>query len=87
MKKLLILSFLAVAAATASYSQPLPDPHPGRLLLEMQKLETLGSVLYIAAHPDDENTQLLAWLANARHYRTGYLSLTRGRWWPKPAGQ
>ncbi len=38
----------------------------------------LGSVLYIAAHPDDENTRLLAYLANEKMYRTGYLSLTRG---------
>ena len=38
----------------------------------------LGSVLYIAAHPDDENTRLLAWLANDQLYRTGYLSVTRG---------
>lgn len=38
----------------------------------------LGSVLYIAAHPDDENTRLLGYLAQEKHYRTGYLSLTRG---------
>src|SRR5574343_369267 len=44
----------------------------------MQQLNVLGSVLYIAAHPDDENTRLLAYLANEKKYRTGYLSLTRG---------
>jgi LmbE family N-acetylglucosaminyl deacetylase len=38
----------------------------------------LGSVLYIAAHPDDENTRLLSYLASEKLYRTGYLSLTRG---------
>ena len=38
----------------------------------------LGSVLYVAAHPDDENTRLLAFLANGKLYRTGYLSMTRG---------
>ncbi len=38
----------------------------------------MGSVLYIAAHPDDENTRLLAYLSKDRLYRTGYLSLTRG---------
>jgi LmbE family N-acetylglucosaminyl deacetylase len=36
------------------------------------------TVLYVAAHPDDENTRLLAWLANEKKYRTAYLSLTRG---------
>ena len=48
------------------------------ILLRMKKLQVLGSVLYIAAHPDDENTRLLAWLSRDRLYRTGYLSLTRG---------
>ncbi len=38
----------------------------------------MGSVLYIAAHPDDENTLLIAYLSRARNYRTAYLSLTRG---------
>ncbi len=38
----------------------------------------MGSVLYIAAHPDDENTLLIAYLARGRNYRTAYLSLTRG---------
>ena len=38
----------------------------------------LGSVLIIAAHPDDENTAILAYYARGRHMRTGYLSLTRG---------
>ncbi len=48
------------------------------ILQGLQKLRVVGSVLYIAAHPDDENTRLLAYLANERKYRTGYLSLTRG---------
>ncbi len=46
--------------------------------LGLQKLNTLGSVLYFAAHPDDENTRLIAWLAQEKKYRTAYLSLTRG---------
>ena len=49
-----------------------------QILVQMKKLNVLGSVLYIAAHPDDENTRLLAWLSNEKLYRTGYLSLTRG---------
>ncbi|HLJ18039.1 MAG TPA: PIG-L family deacetylase [Bryobacteraceae bacterium] len=44
----------------------------------LDRLNTLGSVLMIAAHPDDENTALLAYLARGRHVRTAYLSLTRG---------
>lgn len=46
--------------------------------LGIQKLSVKGSVLYIAAHPDDENTRLLAYLAKEVKVRTGYLSLTRG---------
>src|SRR2546428_12876854 len=38
----------------------------------------MGSVLYVAAHPDDENTQAITYLARGRGYRTAYLSLTRG---------
>mgnify|MGYP003636242179 FL=1 len=45
---------------------------------KVQKLNFLGTALYIAAHPDDENTRLIAYLANNVKARTGYLSLTRG---------
>lgn len=46
--------------------------------LALKRLNSLGSVLMIAAHPDDENTALLAYFARGRSMRTGYLSLTRG---------
>ena len=45
---------------------------------KVQMLNFLGTALYIAAHPDDENTRLIAYLANTIKARTGYLSLTRG---------
>ncbi|GAB2703794.1 hypothetical protein GCM10011495_22580 [Hymenobacter frigidus] len=48
------------------------------ILLGLKKLNVLGSVLYIAAHPDDENTRLIAYMANERLLETGYLSCTRG---------
>src|SRR5580698_8668349 len=44
----------------------------------LDKLNVLGSVLMIGAHPDDENTAVIAYLARGRKIRTGYLSLTRG---------
>jgi len=50
----------------------------GQLELELHKLNTLGSVLYVAAHPDDENTKLITYLANEAKVHTTYLSLTRG---------
>ena len=46
--------------------------------LGIKKLNIVGSTLYIAAHPDDENTRLLSYLAKEKKLRTGYLSLTRG---------
>ncbi|MCW3108422.1 MAG: family deacetylase [Segetibacter sp.] len=45
---------------------------------QLKRLNVLGSVLYIAAHPDDENNGLLPYFAKEKLYRTGYLSLTRG---------
>lgn len=45
---------------------------------QIEKLNFLGSVLYLAAHPDDENTRLISYLSNDQKARTGYLSLTRG---------
>ncbi|WBL23644.1 PIG-L family deacetylase [Zunongwangia sp. HRR-M8] len=45
---------------------------------KIEKLNFLGSVLYLAAHPDDENTQLISYFSNKKHARTAYLSLTRG---------
>lgn len=51
----------------------------GRLVLhELQALKQTGSVLYVAAHPDDENTELITYLSRGRNFRTAYLSLTRG---------
>src|SRR6266404_308735 len=63
-----------------------PAPAPGqrdlagetKLRLMLDQINNLGSVMMIAAHPDDENTALLAYLARGRHVRTAYLSLTRG---------
>ncbi len=45
---------------------------------ELQKFNFLGSALYVAAHPDDENTRLISYLSNGLHARTAYISLTRG---------
>lgn len=75
----LIISFAcAVAllgAPPVSQSEPVSGP---AILQELRAFREMGSVLYVAAHPDDENTQLIAYLARGRNYRTAYLSLTRG---------
>jgi LmbE family N-acetylglucosaminyl deacetylase len=61
-----------------SFSQPTKILSSGEIQLALKKLNTVGSVLYIAAHPDDENTRLLTYFANEKLLRTGYLSITRG---------
>src|SRR5436305_503057 len=45
---------------------------------DLKRFREMGSVLYVAAHPDDENTQLITYLARGRGCRTAYLSVTRG---------
>ncbi|MBC9933406.1 PIG-L family deacetylase [Chitinophaga qingshengii] len=70
--------FIAMMAGIQAIAQPSPVWNAADIKLQLKKLDTLGSVLYLAAHPDDENTRLLAYLAKEKLYRTGYLSLTRG---------
>jgi LmbE family N-acetylglucosaminyl deacetylase len=65
------------------FSKPIFAQQPQKLSTsdiysQIEKLNFLGSVLYIAAHPDDENTKLISYLSNEAKARTGYLSLTRG---------
>ncbi len=70
-----ILSFFLVASGHAQQVRPAAS---GTVYHEIAQLRNLATVLYVAAHPDDENTRLLAYLVNDQHIRTGYLSLTRG---------
>jgi LmbE family N-acetylglucosaminyl deacetylase len=65
-------------AATITYAQPQKAYNGEEIAHLVDKLSVAGSVLYIAAHPDDENTRLLAHLANEKKIRTAYISLTRG---------
>ena len=78
MKILLTVSFCLFLVTKYAAAQTPESENSSDILLRMKKLNVLGSVLYIAAHPDDENTRLLAWLSKDKLYRTGYLSLTRG---------
>src|SRR5262245_61575242 len=67
-----------VAAHGGAAPVPPAQPDAAKLARMLDKLQVVGSVLYVAAHPDDENTRFLAWLANDRLLRAGYLSVTRG---------
>jgi LmbE family N-acetylglucosaminyl deacetylase len=55
-----------------------PAPSAGQLARDLRSLQVAGSVLYVAAHPDDENTRLIAWLQGERGLDVTYLSITRG---------
>ena len=68
----------ALCAFNVVAQPPAPAPDAARRRVAIEKLAVVGSALYIAAHPDDENTAMLAWLAQGRKVRTAYLSLTRG---------
>jgi len=73
-KKLLYLFLFGYALGFAQQQKP----KSSELYNKLEKLNFLGTALYLAAHPDDENTRLISYLANDVKARTGYLSLTRG---------
>lgn len=72
------LSVISISSLGLTFAQQPSKPGSAEIYQSIQKLNFLGSVMYIAAHPDDENTKLISHLANQVHARTAYLSLTRG---------
>ena len=72
------LGLAALGAAEPAAPGAISPENPAAIAQQLRSFETFGSVLYVAAHPDDENTQLITYLARCRDYRTAYLSLTRG---------
>lgn len=77
-KTIFTVMVLLTCFTSFSFGQATPATNSADILLRLKKLKTLGNVLYFAAHPDDENTRLIAYLSKENLYRTGYLSLTRG---------
>ncbi|MES2681720.1 MAG: PIG-L family deacetylase [Bacteroidota bacterium] len=78
MRYTLFFFSLFLLKSSVFYAQPGSQQGAGEIIQSLHKLKTTGSVLYIAAHPDDENTRLLGYLAGEKKMRTAYLSLTRG---------
>ncbi|MEI9944527.1 MAG: PIG-L family deacetylase [Chitinophagaceae bacterium] len=78
MKKLLLANVFALCLLSFTYSQAPQTITSADMYQGIEKLNILGSVLFVAAHPDDENTRLIAYLSKDRLFRTGYLSMTRG---------
>ena len=72
----LLLSFIVTAVSAAAAEGGLHSS--SELYRRIRGLKVLGSVLYVAAHPDDENTTFIAYCAKQKQLRTGYFSFTRG---------
>ena len=75
--KTALLTCFGLTLSPWTFAQEMPMD-AGHLAHAVDRLAVTGRVLYIGAHPDDENTRLLAYLANARHLTVAYLSMTRG---------
>lgn len=71
--KIVLLSFLSIGFLKAQTQMSSSE-----ILHELKKLQNSASVLYLAAHPDDENTRMISWLTNGVGAKTAYMSLTRG---------
>ncbi len=78
MKKILSVVFVSFFCSFITFAQAPKKLTSGEIFESIQKLNFLGSVLYIAAHPDDENTRLISYFSNDVKAQTAYLSLTRG---------
>jgi len=72
---LLLITLFSISLITAQQAKKATS---SEIFESIKKLNFLGSVLYVAAHPDDENTRLIAYMSNEVKARTAYLSLTRG---------
>ena len=75
MKKATFFSLFTACFALTLGAQQMSS---AKIYSELEKLNVLGKVLYLAAHPDDENTRFIAYCANEKKFETAYLSLTRG---------
>ncbi len=77
-RQILFLFLIIFLSPFLNQAQQPKKPNASEIYESIQKLNFLGSVLYIAAHPDDENTRLISYLSNQVKARTGYLAITRG---------
>ena len=84
LRPVVLAALLAALGPLVTTAPAAADPRPrepmagGELAHALHRLQTAGSALYVAAHPDDENTALLAWLTHVKGVRSAYLSMTRG---------
>jgi LmbE family N-acetylglucosaminyl deacetylase len=76
-RQLLLVVVVLFVGAKADCQRP-KRYNSSEIRLKLQKLKVLGNVLYVAAHPDDENTAIITYFANERKVNTAYFSFTRG---------
>ena len=74
----LAVALVPIVAILGLNAQSTPLSGTSELIQTLDRLNVLGSLLHVAAHPDDENTAVIAYFARGRHVRTAYLSATRG---------
>ena len=77
-KKITLLFLIVFVSFTSAFAQKPTKPTASEIYHDLQKLNFLGSAMYLAAHPDDENTRLISYFSNDLKARTAYLSMTRG---------
>ncbi|MEW7278550.1 PIG-L family deacetylase [Aquimarina sp. 2201CG1-2-11] len=78
MRKIFFVACIYIIFPFVLKAQQPQKPSSVEIYNSIKKLNFLGSVLYVAAHPDDENTRLISYMSNQIKARTAYLSLTRG---------
>src|SRR5210317_2409553 len=78
MKKIVLGLLLTILCSATLFAQAPKKLNSGEIYDAIEKLNFLGTVLYVAAHPDDENTRMISYFSNEVHARTAYLSITRG---------
>jgi LmbE family N-acetylglucosaminyl deacetylase len=76
--KILIFNTSVFVLFSLIHIKSFAQNNSGEILQRLEKLNTVGAVMYVAAHPDDENQLFLSYMANEKKLRTAYLSLTRG---------
>lgn len=76
--RVFFLLILVVSTTTQSKAQAPKKLDAAEIKQALNKLNVVGTVMYLAAHPDDENTRLIAFMANEKNLRTSYLAMTRG---------
>ena len=74
----LIFALIYWTQCSFVFAQMPLKPTSGEIYNKLLQFQKVGTVMYLAAHPDDENTRLITWLSNKQHLSTVYLSLTRG---------